>query len=68
MRVRGVATFAAVAAAAIVAGTEMLAGLIVPRVRRLFARRTHALIAASLVGVACLALIGHARAFAARRG
>jgi MFS family permease len=50
-------------AAAIVAGTEMLAGFIVPRVRRLFARRTHALIAASLVGVACLALIGLTRRF-----
>ena len=32
-------------AAAIVAGTEMLAGLIAPLVRRLFSRRTHALIA-----------------------
>jgi len=45
-------------AAAVVAGTQMIAGLIVPSVRRLFARRTHALIAMSLIGIACLALIG----------
>src|SRR5688572_7245950 len=45
-------------AAAIVAASEMVAGLVVPHVRRLFARRTHALILASLVGIACLALIG----------
>ena len=50
-------------AAAIVAGTEMLAGLIVPHVRRLFARRTNALVIASLVGIACLALIGLASSF-----
>jgi MFS family permease len=50
-------------AAAIVAGTEMLAGVLVPYVRRLFARRTNALILASLVGIACLALIGVARSF-----
>jgi MFS family permease len=50
-------------AAAIVAGSEMVAGLIVPYVRRLFARRTHALIVASLVGIACLALIGVTSSF-----
>ena len=50
-------------AAAIVAGAEMIAGLLVPYVRRLFVRRTHALIVASLVGIACLALIGVARSF-----
>jgi MFS family permease len=50
-------------AAAIVAGSEMVAGLVVPHVRRLFARRTHALILASLVGIACLALIGLTRSF-----
>ena len=45
-------------AAAIVAGTQMIAGLVVPSVRRLFARRTNALIVVSLIGIACLALIG----------
>jgi MFS family permease len=50
-------------AAAIVAGSEMVAGVIVPYVRRLFARRTHALIVASLVGIACLALIGVTSSF-----
>ncbi len=50
-------------AAAIVAGTEMVAGLITPRVRRWFSRRTHALILASLIGTACLALIGWTSSF-----
>ena len=50
-------------AAAIVAGTEMIAGLLQSRVRRLFARRTHALIAATVLGLSCLALIGLARSF-----
>ena len=45
-------------AAAIVAGTEMIAVLIVPWVRRWCSRRTHALIGASLIGIASLALIG----------
>jgi MFS family permease len=50
-------------AAAIVAGTEMVAGLIIPRVRRLFRRRTHALILASLIGVTCLAFLGLTSSF-----
>jgi MFS family permease len=50
-------------AAAIVAGTEMLAGLLVPRVRRLFRRRTHALILAMLIGAICLALLGLTSSF-----
>jgi predicted MFS family arabinose efflux permease len=50
-------------AAAIVAGTQMLAGLIVPLVRRAFSRRTHALMLASLIAVACLALIGWTSSF-----
>jgi MFS family permease len=50
-------------AAAIVAGTEMIAGLIVPLVRRVFSRRTHALILASLIGIACLALMGLTSSF-----
>lgn len=45
-------------AAAIVAGAQIVGGLIVPLVRKLFARRTHALILASLLSVAMLALIG----------
>lgn len=44
-------------AAAIVAGAQIVGGLIVPLVRRLFARRTHALILAGLVSVLMLALI-----------
>jgi MFS family permease len=50
-------------AAAIVAGTEMLAGVIAPFVRRLFARRTTALMALTAVGIACLALIGATSSF-----
>jgi MFS family permease len=50
-------------AAAIVAGTEMVAGLITPLVRRWFSRRTHVLILASLIGTACLALIGWTSSF-----
>ncbi len=50
-------------AAAIVAGTEMAAGLLVPRLRRVFARRTHALLAASLTGIGALALLGLTSSF-----
>jgi MFS family permease len=50
-------------AAAIVAGTEMVAGLLVPRLRRLFTRRTHALIVTSLIGSGCLALLGWTSSF-----
>ena len=50
-------------AAAIVAGTGMLAGFVVPLVRRLFKRRTTALVAMSLAGIASLALIGVTRSF-----
>ncbi len=50
-------------AAAVVAGTEMLAGIIAARMRRLFARRTHALILASLLGIASLALLGLTSSF-----
>jgi MFS family permease len=48
-------------AAAVVAGTEMIAGLIVPRVRRWFARRTDALLALSAIATAALALMGLTR-------
>jgi MFS family permease len=50
-------------AAAIVAGTEMLAGLIAPRIRHLFRRRTHALILAGAISAASLALLGFTSSF-----
>ena len=50
-------------AAAIVAGTEMLAGFVVPFVHRLFRRRTSALTAMALAGIASLAWIGLTRSF-----
>ncbi|HEX2883215.1 MAG TPA: MFS transporter [Candidatus Limnocylindria bacterium] len=45
-------------AAAVLAGAQMVGGAIVDRVRRLFRRRTDALIVAGLVDVAALALLG----------
>ncbi len=45
-------------AAAIVAGAQIVGGLIAPRVRKLFARRTHALLLTTLVSVGALAIIG----------
>jgi MFS family permease len=50
-------------AAAVIAGTEMVAGLIVPRLRQMFRRRTHALIITSLIGTACLGGLGLTRSF-----
>ena len=50
-------------AAAVFAGTEMLAGVIAPRVRRLVGRRTHALILASGLGTGALALLGLTSSF-----
>ena len=50
-------------AAAIVAGMQILGGLLVARVRRLFARRTTALIIASVAAVVLLALIGLTTSF-----
>ena len=55
-------------AAAIVAGTQMIAGLIVPRLRRFFGRRTHVLIATSVIACACLAGLGLTSSFAAAIG
>jgi MFS family permease len=52
-------------AAAIVAGSQMVAGLTVPLARRLFRRRTDALIAAYAIGVACVALVGALASFGA---
>ncbi len=45
-------------AAAVVAGAQILGGLAAPQIRRLFARRTSALLAGTLGSVLCLALIG----------
>jgi MFS family permease len=44
--------------AAIVAGAQILGGLTAPRIRRLFRRRTSALIAMAALGVVTLGLIG----------
>jgi MFS family permease len=45
-------------AAAIVAGAQILGGLAAPRIRRLFRRRTSALVATATLGVVVLALMG----------
>jgi MFS family permease len=50
-------------AAAIVAGAQIVGGFSVALVRRLVTRRTHALLAAHVIGVAALALIGMASSF-----
>jgi MFS family permease len=49
--------------AAIVAGTQMIGGLAAPRIRRLFRRRTSALISIAAVGVIVLGLIGIVQSF-----
>ena len=51
--------------AAIVAGAEILGGLAAPRIRRLFGRRTSALLVIAVLNVVALALIGVAESFAA---
>jgi len=50
-------------AAAIVAAAQIAGGLLVPLVRRLFSRRTHALLAAGMVSILVLALIGWTSSF-----
>jgi len=45
-------------AAAILAGVQIAAGLVVPWVRRLFGRRTDALLASSVLGIVALSLLG----------
>ncbi|HET6282448.1 MAG TPA: MFS transporter [Polyangia bacterium] len=45
-------------AAAAVAGSQVVAGLIAPQVRRLFSRRTDVLILSTAIGVVCLAVLG----------
>ncbi|MCU1432600.1 MAG: major facilitator superfamily 1 [Actinotalea sp.] len=48
-------------AAAIVAGSQIAGGVLAPRVRRLFARRTSAVILGTTVGAVTLALLGITR-------
>lgn len=50
-------------AAAIVAGAQIVGGMMVPVVRRLFARRTHALIVGGVITTVALLLIGWANSF-----
>jgi MFS family permease len=50
-------------AAALIAGTQIVAGVIAPFVQRLLARRTNALLLAMIVNTACLVLIGVTRNF-----
>ena len=50
-------------AAAIVAGAQIVGGLIVPWVRRLFRRRTDVLIGGSVLGMVLLALLGLSPSF-----
>lgn len=50
-------------AAAIVAGAQIAGGLLVPRLRRLFRRRTSVLLATTALGAAMLALIALAPSF-----
>jgi len=50
-------------AAAIVAGAQILGGVAAPRIRRLFHRRTSALIATAGLSVAALGLIGVVKSF-----
>ena len=45
-------------AAAVIAGAQMVGGLLTPRIRRAFRRRTSALLVLAALGVAMLALIG----------
>jgi MFS family permease len=51
--------------AAIVAGAQILGGMAAPHIRRLFDRRTSALIVTAVMSVVTLALIGLAQSFAA---
>jgi MFS family permease len=52
-------------AAAILAGVQIAAGLVVPWLRRLFRRRTDALLASSVLGIVVLAVLGLSPGFVA---
>jgi MFS family permease len=51
-------------AAAIIAGTQIVSGVVTPALRRLFARRTDALLVTALISTGCLALMGVTTRFA----
>jgi len=51
-------------AAAIIAGTQMIAGVFVSRLRGMFSHRTHALIVISLTSTASIAVLGLTSSFA----
>jgi MFS family permease len=55
-------------AAAIIAAAQIVGGLVVPFVRRLFARRTHALILGAVLNVAFVGAIGFTNVFAVALG
>lgn len=48
-------------AASILAGAQIVGGLLVPALRRMFSRRTHALITANILGAVTLAFLGLTR-------
>ncbi|MEX1206992.1 MAG: MFS transporter [Acidimicrobiia bacterium] len=50
-------------AASIVAGAQIVGGLLVPAIRRMFRRRTYALLIAAILGAVALAFIGLTRNF-----
>jgi MFS family permease len=50
-------------AAAIIAGAQIVGGLTVPLLRRLFTRRTHVILLATSMSIACLAVIGKTTSF-----
>jgi MFS family permease len=50
-------------AAAIISGTEIAGGLGAPLLRHVFARRTHVLVAATVIGIGCLGVIGATSSF-----
>jgi hypothetical protein len=52
-------------AAAIVAGSQVVAGFLTPVVHRLISRRTHALLVAVVIAIVCLGLVGLGPGFAA---
>lgn len=54
--------------ASIVAGTQILGGLAVPLLPRIFVRRTHVLLLGSVVTIACLAVIGRTTSFSVAIG
>ncbi|HMI93776.1 MAG TPA: MFS transporter, partial [Polyangiales bacterium] len=54
--------------AALVAGTQIVAGLAAPLLRRIASRRTHVLLATTAVSAACLLALGFTSSFAVALG